>query len=59
MEGEIKLEQYVLLAKGVRGRAIADLIAKVASEPGIFVFGELLDVPSIKEVERLVAEFGV
>ena len=41
----------MLLAKGARGPALAKLIEKVTAEPGIFSFGELLDVPSVKEVQ--------
>ncbi len=52
MDSESKLEQFVLLAKGARGPALAKLIEKVTAEPGIFSFGELLDVPSVKEVQR-------
>jgi hypothetical protein len=44
------MEQYLLLAKGARGRALVDLIQKVTADPVVFAFGELLDVPSIKEV---------
>ena len=47
-----KLEGYLLLAKGARGLALADLIQKVTAEPGIFTFGELLDLPNVKEVKR-------
>ena len=47
-----KLEGYLLLAKGARGLALADLIQKVTAEPGIFTFGELLDLPNVKEVQR-------
>ena len=50
MEGE--LEQFVLLAKGTRGRATADLVLKATAAPGVFVFSELLDVPSVQEVGR-------
>ncbi|KAK9904924.1 hypothetical protein WJX75_005723 [Coccomyxa subellipsoidea] len=47
-----KLEGYLLLAKGARGLALADLIQKVTAEPGIFTFGELLDLPNVKELEK-------
>ncbi|BDA49446.1 COP9 signalosome complex subunit 7a [Coccomyxa sp. Obi] len=52
MDNGSKLEGYLLLAKGARGLALADLIQKVTAEPGIFTFGELLDVPSVKELEN-------
>ena len=47
---ESKIQQYVLLAKGARGRGLLDLISKATSEPGLFTFGELLDVPTIADV---------
>eukprot|EP00951_Prasinocladus_malaysianus_P006113 scaffold43318_cov29-Prasinocladus_malaysianus.AAC.1 len=46
---ENKIEQYCLLAKGVKGRALLDLIAKATAEPGLFHFGELMDVESIRQ----------
>lgn len=50
MESEAQLEQFCILAKSTKGRAIADLIQKATSQPGIFTFGELLDIPNVKEV---------
>lgn len=47
---EEKIEQYRLLAKGTRGRALVDLVQKATREPGLFAFGEILDVESVKEV---------
>jgi COP9 signalosome complex subunit 7 len=44
-----KIEQWLALAKGARGRAIADLIAKATAEPGLFGYAELLAAPSIQE----------
>lgn len=51
MDGDAKIQQYVLLAKGVRGRGAADLITKATADPAVFGFGELLDIPSIKELQ--------
>ena len=48
------MEQYLLLAKGTKGRALVDLIQKVTAEPGIFAFAELLDLSNIKEVSHVV-----
>lgn len=45
------LEQFVLLAKGAKGAAAVELIRQVIAAPGVFVFGELLDMPNIKEVK--------
>ena len=46
------MEQYLLLAKGAKGRALVDLIQKVTAEPGIFAFAELLELPNIREVSQ-------
>jgi COP9 signalosome complex subunit 7 len=50
MESGSKIEQFVLLAKGARGRGLTELITRATAEAGVFGFGELLDVPSVKEV---------
>lgn len=47
---EAKIEQYCLLAKGAKGKAVAELMRKATAEPGLFAFGELLDMPHVKEV---------
>ncbi|KAL1137869.1 hypothetical protein AAG570_009565 [Ranatra chinensis] len=46
------LEQFVLLAKSVRGAATVELVRQVLAAPGVHVFGELLDMPSVKELEN-------
>lgn len=46
------LEQFILLGKSAKGAACLELINQVLETPGIYVFGELLDMPSIKEVIR-------
>ncbi|GAX77021.1 hypothetical protein CEUSTIGMA_g4468.t1 [Chlamydomonas eustigma] len=50
MDEESKLHQFVLLAKGIRGRGLVDLILKATSDPIIFSYGELLDVPSVSDL---------
>lgn len=45
------LEQFILLAKSARGAAIVQLINQVLETPGIYVFGELLQMPNIQELE--------
>lgn len=50
MERGGPLEAFLLLAKSARGRAAAELVREATSAPGLFVFGELLDMPNIKEV---------
>lgn len=44
------LEQFMLLAKTTKGAACADLIRDMLEAPGVYVFGEILDMPNIKEV---------
>ena len=43
------LQQFCLLAKSAKGAACASLIGQALEHPGVFVFGELLDMPSVKE----------
>ena len=45
-----RLEQFLLLAKGTKGAACAKLIGDVLAAPGVYVFGELLDLQNVKEV---------
>jgi COP9 signalosome complex subunit 7 len=44
------LEQYVLLGKAAKGAAAAELVKQVLEAPGVYVFGELLDMPNIQEL---------
>ena len=44
------LEQFVLLAKSAKGAAVVALITQALEAPGVFVFGELLDMPNVQEV---------
>ncbi|KAL3862660.1 hypothetical protein ACJMK2_008614 [Sinanodonta woodiana] len=46
------LEQFVLLAKSVKGAAAVELIKQVLEAPGVYVFGELLDLPNIQELSQ-------
>lgn len=46
------LEQFVLLAKTAKGAAAMELIRQAVETPGVHVFGELLDMPNIKELEN-------
>ncbi len=52
MEGDSKLQQFVLLGKSAKGRALVELINTATAEPGLFAFGELLSLPSVHEVRR-------
>lgn len=44
------LEQFVLLAKSAKGAAAVELVKQALEAPGVYVFGELLDMPNISEV---------
>lgn len=50
-----KIEPFVLMSKSAKGAAAAKLIQDATSAPGLFVFAELLDVPSIQEVRIITA----
>lgn len=55
MVGNSKIEQYILLAKGLGGLALLDLINKATAEPGLHTFGELLLLPQVQEVGAFLA----
>ena len=48
-----KLEPFLLLAKSARGAAAAKLIAEATAAPGCYVFSELLECDTIREVSRM------
>lgn len=45
------LEQFVLLAKTAKGHAAVGLVKQALEAPGVYVFGELLDMPNILDLE--------
>lgn len=45
------LEQFVVLAKSKKGAGCAELVKQVLESPGVYVFGELLDISNIQEVQ--------
>lgn len=49
--GTQDLQQFVLLAQSARGAACAALIRKVLAHPKVFVFGELLALPSVQDLQ--------
>lgn len=51
------LEQFVLLAKTAKGAACLELIKQVLEAPGVYVFGELLDMPNVSEVTTVQSNF--
>jgi hypothetical protein len=44
------LEQFILLSKSAKGAAVVALITQALEAPGVYVFGELLDMPNVQEV---------
>mmetsp|Transcript_39123 Transcript_39123/g.74971 ORF Transcript_39123/g.74971 Transcript_39123/m.74971 type:complete len:259 (+) Transcript_39123:288-1064(+) len=50
-EGADVLEQFCLLAKNARGRACVQIILEATASPGLFAYGELLDMPNIQELK--------
>ncbi|KAL6746638.1 hypothetical protein V8C86DRAFT_1473849 [Haematococcus lacustris] len=52
MSDDSKVQQFVLLAKGARGKALADLISKATAAPGVYGFGELLASLNVAEVTK-------
>eukprot|EP00794_Sanderia_malayensis_P015261 gene15261-16836_t len=44
------LEQFLLLAKSAKSSAAAQLIRQVTEAPGVYFFGELLEMPNIAEL---------
>jgi len=48
--GQGAVEQFLLLAKSARGKALADLVARATADPGLYGFGELLDLPQIQSL---------
>ncbi|EAU93360.2 hypothetical protein CC1G_04339 [Coprinopsis cinerea okayama7 len=47
-----KLEPFLLMAKSAKGAAAAKLVQDATSAPGVFVFGELLDLNNIQELAK-------
>ena len=47
------IEQFVLLAKTAKGQAVVELVKEALEAPGVYVFGELMDTPAIKQVLHL------
>ncbi|BEJ17981.1 hypothetical protein CspHIS471_0702580 [Cutaneotrichosporon sp. HIS471] len=55
---EHSLEPFLILARGTKGAGAAKVILDATAAPGVYTFGELLDVPSIKESYRLLQLFA-
>ncbi|KZV77434.1 hypothetical protein PENSPDRAFT_678999 [Peniophora sp. CONT] len=53
MESSVgKLEPFLLMAKSAKGAAAAKLVQDATAAPGVYVFGELLEVPSIANLKE-------
>jgi hypothetical protein len=50
MDASASLESFCLLAKNARGRAAVQIIQEATAAPGLFAFGELLDMPNVQQV---------
>lgn len=48
-----KLEPFLLMAKSAKGAAAAKLVQDATAAPGVYVFSELLEQPSIQEASAL------
>jgi len=46
------LEQFVLLAKNAKGAAAVELVKQALEAQGVYVFGELLDMANIQDLEN-------
>ncbi|XP_067109849.1 COP9 signalosome complex subunit 7b-like [Osmerus mordax] len=47
-----QVEQFILLAKNAKGPALISLINQVLEAPGVYVFGELLQLPCIQKLSE-------
>jgi len=47
----IALQPFCLLAKSAKGKGCAVIIEQALGANGVFVFGELLDMPNVKQLE--------
>ncbi|XP_048861037.1 COP9 signalosome complex subunit 7b-like isoform X2 [Brienomyrus brachyistius] len=46
------LEPFILLAKNTKGAALIALINQLLEAPGVYVYGEFLDLPHVQEVSK-------
>jgi len=46
------LEQFVLLAKHAKGAAAVENVKQALEAPGVFVFGELLDMTNVQDLSK-------
>jgi len=48
----IALQQYLLLAKKTKGKATAAVVIQALGAPNVYVFGELLELPPVQQLEE-------
>ncbi|KAF2071965.1 hypothetical protein CYY_006721 [Polysphondylium violaceum] len=46
------LKQFVILSKASKGKACVAVIEQALNHPSIFVFGELLDMPNVQQLQQ-------
>jgi hypothetical protein len=46
-ETNIYIEQYLILAKNQKAKALETIIDQILTHQGIFVFGEFLSLPNV------------
>ncbi len=49
------LENFRVLAEGTKGEGLTYIITNVIKDPRVFVFGEILNVQSVKDVSTSVS----
>ncbi|KAH8090625.1 hypothetical protein HD553DRAFT_302911 [Filobasidium floriforme] len=47
-----RLEPFLLMARSTKGAAAAKIVQTATAAPGVYGFGELLDVPNIKQLQE-------
>lgn len=50
MKGGSKMEQYLIVAKGAKGKSLEVLISEILSDSEVWIFGEILEMDAIKAV---------
>ena len=51
------LEPFLLLMKNAKGAGAVSILTQALEAPNVYVFGELLDLPNVQEVENFISLF--
>jgi len=51
-QGSAALEQFCLLAKSLKGRAVVGIIQQTLNSKKVYVFGELLSMPNVQALRE-------